>query len=345
MAPATDHEVNFALGFILATIAGFATVLGVAFIPLTKVIERNTVTAGALAFASGVMIWIAFTEALGAESSEHFEHHFEHAGGHDVHDHDHDHRRLLSVAWTGSAAGRRLHVAEATRVQVHAQVMRALWFFIGAALTLIIDYISEMVTKDRGVDEGVPDADDDSRFSHGHGNLAKVSVLAFVALTLHNLPEGLATFFSGSLHSYAIVFAIAMHNIPEGAAIAIPVYQSCKQRWMPPLVATTIAGAAQPIGALVGLLLVSVTNYDDAPDFIYGAMFAATAGIMIAISVIGLIPQALEMWSPMPVSLCIFAGFFIMECTIILIAWVSVLNGDGDVELGNHSLNQGFSGS
>jgi zinc transporter ZupT len=57
--------------------------------------------------------------------------------------------------------------------------------------------------------------------------LKRVALLTSVAITAHNFPEGLATFFA-TLESPSVgmplAFAIAIHNIPEGIAIAVPVY-------------------------------------------------------------------------------------------------------------------------
>merc|ERR1719188_587881 len=51
-------------------------------------------------------------------------------------------------------------------------------------------------------------------------SLARVSFVTFLALTLHNLPEGVATFFGSTSFNWTIPLAIAFHNIPEGASIA-----------------------------------------------------------------------------------------------------------------------------
>lgn len=56
--------------------------------------------------------------------------------------------------------------------------------------------------------------------------IRRVGLMTAIAITAHNFPEGLATFFA-TLESpavgMALAFAIAIHNIPEGIAIAVPV--------------------------------------------------------------------------------------------------------------------------
>jgi len=241
---------------------------------------------------------------------------------------------------------RRLHVVETTEEMFWAQVYSAIFFFIGVVLTIGIDKVAASFTsffekKDNEGDveiSGVTDAPlnnagtsvDAHGHGHNHGNLAKVSMVAFIGLTLHNFPEGMATFFSGSVGNMRIVFAVAMHNIPEGAAIAIPLYQSSGENFVPPLVATTVAGLAQPMGALVGYIYFLV-NDSNLSDLTYGAMFAITAGIMIAVSIVGLLPEAYHLSSPLWVSSCVFMGFLVMELTMIFLSYGSiVVDEEGD---------------
>ena len=51
--------------------------------------------------------------------------------------------------------------------------------------------------------------------------------LFIIAITIHNFPEGLATFTAAITDpnlGIAIAVAIAIHNIPEGIAVSVPVY-------------------------------------------------------------------------------------------------------------------------
>lgn len=54
-------------------------------------------------------------------------------------------------------------------------------------------------------------------------------ILMALAISIHNFPEGLATFASalGNIDiAIPIVIAIAIHNIPEGIAVSVPIYQA-----------------------------------------------------------------------------------------------------------------------
>lgn len=85
----------------------------------------------------------------------------------------------------------------------------------------------------------------------------------------------------------SIAFAIALHNIPEGIAIAIPIYYATSKKGRAVLSAT-LSGLAEPIGGLVGFLLLSTLLSDS----LMGAVLAAVAGIMVYISLDELLPTA-----------------------------------------------------
>lgn len=61
----------------------------------------------------------------------------------------------------------------------------------------------------------------------------KLEILSILALFLHNLPEGLATFSATLLDpnlGIEIAVATAMHNIPEGISVALPIYLATKNK-------------------------------------------------------------------------------------------------------------------
>ncbi len=69
-----------------------------------------------------------------------------------------------------------------------------------------------------------------------HGKLMRMGVMTALAIGIHNLPEGIATFMTAmddTTLGIAIAVAIAIHNIPEGIAVAIPVYYATGDRRKP----------------------------------------------------------------------------------------------------------------
>lgn len=54
-----------------------------------------------------------------------------------------------------------------------------------------------------------------------------------LAIILHNIPEGIATFMATTSNiklGIALTLAIAFHNIPEGISISVPIYYSSNSK-------------------------------------------------------------------------------------------------------------------
>lgn len=120
--------------------------------------------------------------------------------------------------------------------------------------------------------------------------LTRLGMITALAIGVHNFPEGMATFVSALQQpnvAIPIVAAIAIHNIPEGIAVAVPLYQATGSKGKA-LGWSFLSGLAEPIGALVGwLLLMPFLN-----GVVFGVVFGAIAGIMVFISFDELLPAA-----------------------------------------------------
>lgn len=119
---------------------------------------------------------------------------------------------------------------------------------------------------------------------------ARRSLLVFLVLFVHSLPEGFAigTAWASQREGLGlfVFLAIALQNIPEGTSIAIPMAAAGsgarEQFW-----AAVGTSVPQPLGAVAAFLLV---------DEIGGLLpfsFAFAAGAMLALVVVELLPQAL----------------------------------------------------
>ena len=118
------------------------------------------------------------------------------------------------------------------------------------------------------------------------------SVLLVLAITLHNIPEGLAVGVafgavasgipSASL-SGAIALAIGMgiQNFPEGAAVSIPLRREGMSRWK-----CFLYGQVEPMAGVLGVLAVTVMR----PVLPFALAFAA--GAMIYVVVEELVPES-----------------------------------------------------
>lgn len=122
--------------------------------------------------------------------------------------------------------------------------------------------------------------------------LKRMGVLTALAVAIHNFPEGLATFVAALQEprvAIPIVAAIAIHNIPEGIAVSVPIYYATGSK-KKAFLYSFASGLSEPIGALIGyLILMPFMN-----DTINGILYAAVAGIMVFISIDELLPSARE---------------------------------------------------
>ena len=123
-----------------------------------------------------------------------------------------------------------------------------------------------------------------------NGNLYRVGIISMLAIIIHNIPEGIATFMatnSNIMLGISLAIAIALHNIPEGISISIPIYYATNSKFKA-LFYTFISGISEPFGALLTYLFLS--NFIN--DRIMGFLFGIIAGIMIHISLYELLPTA-----------------------------------------------------
>lgn len=120
--------------------------------------------------------------------------------------------------------------------------------------------------------------------------LYKIGVLSFIAIILHNIPEGIIVYM-GSISNYSLgiklCIAIILHNIPEGIAICIPLrFSNTKKSLIYKIM--IISALSEPLGGLVGyLLLHNIMN-----DTILSMILLFVAGLMISLCVSKIIPES-----------------------------------------------------
>lgn len=139
-----------------------------------------------------------------------------------------------------------------------------------------------------------------------------------VAIAIHNFPEGFATFVAAledATIAVPIAVAIAIHNIPEGIAVAVPLRQATGSRAQA-LLWTFLSGLAEPLGALVGFVLLM-------PWFsstTMGIVLAAVAGIMVFVSLDELLPTAQATGRHHTAVYGVVAGMAVMASSLLLLA-------------------------
>jgi len=125
---------------------------------------------------------------------------------------------------------------------------------------------------------------------YSNNKLYRVGIISMLAIILHNIPEGIATFMAGNSDktlAITLTIAIALHNIPEGISIAVPIYYSTKSK-LKAFLYTLVSSLSEPFGAFLAYLFLSklVTN-----TFL-GILFAIIAGIMMQIALCELLPTS-----------------------------------------------------
>ena len=149
-----------------------------------------------------------------------------------------------------------------------------------------------------------------------HSKLFRVGFVSMIAITLHNFPEGIATFISSYQNvklGVSITIAIAMHNIPEGIAVAMPIYYATGSK-KKAFKYTLYSGLSEPVGALLAFLILRPFIN----EFLLGLIFAFVMGIMLYISFEELIPSSREYGYNNLSLYSIFLGICIMPLTHVL---------------------------
>ena len=146
--------------------------------------------------------------------------------------------------------------------------------------------------------------------------LLRMGIFTALAISIHNFPEGLATFMSALQDpqiAVAVAIAIAIHNIPEGIAVAMPIYYATGNR-KKAFLFSFLSGLTEPIGALIGyLIFLPIMS-----DLVFGIVFASVAGIMVFISLDELLPASREYGKPYLSMYGLIGGMLIMALSLLL---------------------------
>ena len=164
-----------------------------------------------------------------------------------------------------------------------AWIPASIGFLLGMVFLLVLDSI-------------IPHLHLNSDSPEGISSKLKKTTMMVLAVTLHNIPEGMAVgvVFAGAMlgntgitmaSAFALAIGIAIQNFPEGAIISMPLksegISKLKAFWY-----GTLSGIVEPIGAIITILLTNLV----VPVLPYFLSFAA--GAMIYVVVEELIPES-----------------------------------------------------
>lgn len=162
-------------------------------------------------------------------------------------------------------------------------VPAAAGFLLGIAFLLLLDSVIPHLHKNSDEPEGMK------------SGLAKTTMLLF-AVTLHNLPEGMAVgvTLAGALMgnagitmagAFVLSLGIAIQNFPEGAIISMPLRGEGMSRRRA-FMSGALSGIVEPIGAIITILLAEMATK------VLPYLLAFAAGAMIYVVVEELIPES-----------------------------------------------------
>jgi ZIP family zinc transporter len=165
---------------------------------------------------------------------------------------------------------------------VRSVIPAAVGFLLGIGFLLLIDELTPHLHLGAQKAEGP------------RSKLSRTAMLA-LAVTIHNLPEGMAVgvVFAGETQgltlsaALAVSIGIAIQNIPEGAIISMPMHAEGNSRWRSFLIGS-LSGVVEPLGSVVILLLAS------AMGVALPYLLAFAAGAMMYVVVEELIPETAQ---------------------------------------------------
>ncbi|MFZ5802354.1 MAG: ZIP family metal transporter [Candidatus Omnitrophota bacterium] len=176
-------------------------------------------------------------------------------------------------------------IAMAEEMPVPAWLPAVTGFLLGCTFLSLVDRILPHVHLDQPVEK-----------AEGIKTNWKRTTLLVLAITLHNIPEGLAVgvaIGAAALHlqgtsmaaAVALAIGIGIQNFPEGLAISMPLRASGFSR-IRSFMAGQLSGIVEPMAAVIGAAAVFLVK----PVLPYALAFAA--GAMIFVVIEELIPES-----------------------------------------------------
>lgn len=170
-------------------------------------------------------------------------------------------------------------------------------FLLGAAALLLLDTLTlRLRAARRGTQE----------------QAARQRTLLFAAVTLHNIPEGMAVGLAFALAARdgglslaaasALALGIGVQNLPEGAAISLPLRQSGMSRARS-FAMGVLSGAVEPVFGVLVVLAVSAVRA------MMPLLMAFAAGAMMLVVMEEMLPEAARERRGV---LCAMAGYVLM---------------------------------
>jgi ZIP family zinc transporter len=140
----------------------------------------------------------------------------------------------------------------------------------------------------------------------------RAGLVMLVAITLHNIPEGLAIG-AGISHTFSLGFTIAvimaLHNIPEGIAVSAPLLAGGMKKWKI-ILWTTVSSVPTIIGAIIGFYLGEVS------PLMQALCLSIAGGAMLYIVFGEIVPQIVMMKRTRAMLLLVSLAIFLVGVAV-----------------------------
>lgn len=164
------------------------------------------------------------------------------------------------------------------------------WSFVPAAIGFLLGGLFLVL-----IDKIVPHFHQGTQHEEGMHSSLKKSTKLFLAITIHNIPEGLSVGFAfgaaaslgtdaALISALGLALGIGIQNFPEGAAVSLPMKQAVGNSRKAFLFGMG-SGAVEPVCAVLGFFLASYI------EVLQPWLLAFSAGAMIFVVAEDLIPD------------------------------------------------------
>jgi ZIP family zinc transporter len=170
-----------------------------------------------------------------------------------------------------------------------------LGLILGIVVIMVLNRIVDTITAAKGDNLKIHQTHEElyheKQLINDQTRMLRSGLLIFVAISLHNIPEGMAIGAAGS-HDYRLgvllAIMIALHNIPEGMAVAAPLLSGGVNKWKVVLL-TSLSGAPTLLGGIAGQLIGNIS------DLAIAVSLSAAGGAMLYVVYGEMMPQTIVM--------------------------------------------------
>jgi len=182
-----------------------------------------------------------------------------------------------------------------------------LGIFVVMALNRVVDRITDKKEEKLKVHHTHEELYHESSIIKDRSKALRSGILMLIAISFHNVPEGIAIGAGGSYNyqlGLLLAVMIALHNIPEGMAIAAPLLAGRVNRWKVVFL-TALSGATTLLGGFIGILIGSIS------DFAIAMSLSAAGGAMLYVVFGEIIPQSIVMTKNRTASIVTLFGIIV----------------------------------